>query len=113
MLPSEQKTEAIFLHPFSVCSLCKQKFVVCHFVDEETSGRYPFANGLNGLNGLARLCLLYILVPMDSQVWKCAWAGSIGCSRRINFFCLPQCIISQMAPPSLSGWFLVTILYGI
>jgi hypothetical protein len=57
MLPFEQKTEAVFLHPFTVCSLCKQKFVVCHFVDEETSGRYPFANGLNWLNGLARLCL--------------------------------------------------------
>jgi hypothetical protein len=34
----------------TVCSLCKQKFVVCPFVDEETNGSYPFANGLNGLN---------------------------------------------------------------
>jgi hypothetical protein len=24
-------------------------FVVCQFVDEETNGRYLFANGLNGL----------------------------------------------------------------
>ncbi len=38
---------------FTVCSQCKRKFVVCQFVDEETSGNYPFANGLNGL---AHLC---------------------------------------------------------
>jgi hypothetical protein len=51
----ERKTEAqsIFLNPFTVCSLCKQKFVVCQFVDEDTIGSYPFANGLNGL---AHLC---------------------------------------------------------
>ncbi len=24
--------------------MCKQKFVVCPFVDEETNGSYPFAN---------------------------------------------------------------------
>ncbi len=38
--------------PFSVCSPCKRKFVVCPFVDEETNGNYPFANGLNRLNGI-------------------------------------------------------------
>jgi hypothetical protein len=27
------------------------------FVDEETNGSYPFANGLNGLNRLSHLCL--------------------------------------------------------
>ena len=25
------------------------------------------------------------LSPMDSQVWKCAWLGSMGCSRRRRF----------------------------
>ncbi len=29
-----------------------QKFVICLFVDEETKGCYPFANGLNGLMDL-------------------------------------------------------------
>jgi hypothetical protein len=54
-----EKTEAraIFLNLFTVCSSCKWKFVVCPFVDEETDGIYPFANGLNGLNGLAHLCI--------------------------------------------------------
>jgi hypothetical protein len=41
---------AIILYLFTVCSSCKPKFVVCPFVDEETNGSYPFANGLNGLN---------------------------------------------------------------
>jgi hypothetical protein len=49
----QEKTEngspGDFLNPFVVCSLCKRKFVVCLFVDEETKGSYPFANGLNGL----------------------------------------------------------------
>ncbi len=47
------KTQMIFLNPFTVCSSHKPKFVVCPFVDEETNGRFPFANGLTGLNGLA------------------------------------------------------------
>jgi hypothetical protein len=41
------------------CVCCKQKFVVFSFVDEETNGSYPFANGQNGTNGqdgLAHLC---------------------------------------------------------
>jgi hypothetical protein len=48
------KTEAraIFLCPFTVCSSSKRKFVVCLFVDEETNGSYPFANGLNRLGHL-------------------------------------------------------------
>ncbi len=33
--------------PFAHCP--RGKFVVCPFVDEETIGSYPFANGLNGL----------------------------------------------------------------
>jgi hypothetical protein len=28
--------------------IMKWKFVICLFVDEETNGSYPFANGLNG-----------------------------------------------------------------
>jgi hypothetical protein len=49
------KAQAIFLNLFTVCSTCKRKFVVCLFVDEDTYGSYPFANGLNGLNTLNRL----------------------------------------------------------
>jgi hypothetical protein len=51
--------------PFTVCSSCRRKFVVCPFVDEETNGSYPFVNGqngfngLNGLNGFAHLCIEY------------------------------------------------------
>jgi hypothetical protein len=41
------------LIPFNVCSPCKRKFVVSLFVDGETYGNYPFANGPNGL---AHLC---------------------------------------------------------
>jgi hypothetical protein len=36
---------AIFLNPFTICAFCKQKFVVCPFVCEETNGSYLFANG--------------------------------------------------------------------
>jgi hypothetical protein len=47
----EQKKEAlaIFLNPLTVCSPCKQKFVVSLFVEKDTNGSYPFANGLDGL----------------------------------------------------------------
>ncbi len=57
----KRKTEAyaIFFNPFTVCSLWKLKFVVCPFVDEETNGSYPFANGLNGP---AHLHMLTVLV---------------------------------------------------
>jgi hypothetical protein len=41
---------------FIVSSQCSQKFVVCPFIDEETNGSYPFANGLNRPCGLAHLC---------------------------------------------------------
>ncbi len=55
----KRKTEpqAIFLNPFTVCSSCKQKFVVCQFVYDKTNRtyRYPFTNGLNDLNGLSHL----------------------------------------------------------
>jgi hypothetical protein len=58
----KRKTEAqsIFPNPFTICSLCKRKFVVCPFIDEETKVSYPFANGLNGLYELAHLCMLVI-----------------------------------------------------
>ncbi len=50
----KQKTEAqaIFLNPFSVCFLCKRKFVICLFADEETNKSFPFAKGLNGMKEL-------------------------------------------------------------
>jgi hypothetical protein len=41
----KMKAQSDFLNPFTVCSSCKQKFVVCPFVDEETNTSYPFANG--------------------------------------------------------------------
>jgi hypothetical protein len=41
-----------FLNPFTVCSSCKRKFVICPFVDGETNGSYPFANRLNRLSDL-------------------------------------------------------------
>jgi hypothetical protein len=58
MLPfqNEKESPSNLFNPFTVCSSCKGKFVICPFVDEETKGSYPFANGLNGLNGLAYLC---------------------------------------------------------
>jgi hypothetical protein len=57
----KRKTEAyaIFFNPLTICSLWKLKFVVCPFVDEETNGSYPFANGLNGP---AHLHMLTVLV---------------------------------------------------
>jgi hypothetical protein len=43
---------------FAVCSSFKWKFVVCPFVDKETNGSYPFANGLNRLASLNILMVL-------------------------------------------------------
>ncbi len=54
-LKTENGAQATFLNPFTVCSSCKRKFVLCLFVYEETNGSYPFSNGLNGL---AHLCIL-------------------------------------------------------
>ncbi len=55
-LKQKMEARAIFLYPFTVCSSCKWKFVICPFVYEETNGSYLFSNGLNSLNGLAHLC---------------------------------------------------------
>jgi hypothetical protein len=52
------KTQVIFLFPFTVCSLCKGKFVVCSCVFQEINKSYPFANELNGLNRVANLWTL-------------------------------------------------------
>ncbi len=35
-LNAENRSQAIFLNPFTGCSSCKRKFVVCPFVDDET-----------------------------------------------------------------------------
>jgi hypothetical protein len=61
-----------FLNLFTVCSMCKRKFVVCLFVDKETNRSYPLANGLNGLNGLnrvARLCVCVYVYVISSEFW--------------------------------------------
>ncbi len=44
----KMESQVIFFNPCTVCLLCKQKFVVCLFVDKETNRSCPFANGLNG-----------------------------------------------------------------
>jgi hypothetical protein len=36
---------------------CETEVCRLLFVDKETNGSYPFANGLNGIIGLARLCI--------------------------------------------------------
>ncbi len=46
-LKQKMETQAIFFHPFTVCSSCKRKFIVYLFVDEETNGSCPFANRLH------------------------------------------------------------------
>jgi hypothetical protein len=43
----KRKHRQFSLTLFTVCALYKQKFAVCPFVDKETNGSYPFANGLN------------------------------------------------------------------
>ncbi len=55
--------QAIFLNPFMVCSLCKWKFVVCPFVDNESNGNYPFAHRLKELN---------------RQINRHAWRGQVN-----------------------------------
>ncbi len=60
----KQKMEAqvTFLNPFTICSLCKQKFFICLFVDGETNGSYQRANELNRLKGLNTLNGLNTLI---------------------------------------------------
>jgi hypothetical protein len=74
----QTKTEAqvIFLNPFTVCSSLKLKFFVCPFVDEETNGSYPFANGLNGLSGLNGLNRLTGLAHL------CTYCSTLSPHRR-------------------------------
>jgi hypothetical protein len=61
--------QVIFLNPFTVCSSCKQKFVICPFIDEETNGSCPFLNRLNGLHPSMALTTIHfpktVLIP-----WK-------------------------------------------
>jgi hypothetical protein len=68
------EVQTIFLNPFTICSFCR--FVVCPFVDEDTNGSYPFANGLNRLyrlnglnvlNGLALLLQSLAILFTDSE----------------------------------------------
>ncbi len=74
----KRKTEAqvIFLYPFTVCSSCKRKFVVCPFVYEETYRSYLFANGLNGLNGLAQL-YAYVYSSLFCSVLFLTWCSAL------------------------------------
>jgi hypothetical protein len=53
-----QQTNRSLPFPFSVCSSCKRKFIVCPFVDKDRKGSYLFTNELNGLNGLVHLWIL-------------------------------------------------------
>jgi hypothetical protein len=66
------KTEAqvICLSPFTVYSLCKWKFVMYPFVDEETKRSSLFADQLNRL---AHLCFLLMVVKTGST-WVLIYA---------------------------------------
>jgi hypothetical protein len=37
----ETEAQAIFFNPFTFCSSCERKFVVCQFIGEDTNGSYP------------------------------------------------------------------------
>jgi hypothetical protein len=67
------EVQVIVLNPFTLCSLCKWKFVICPFVYIQTKGSYPFANRLSGLNGLNRLDGLNRLVHL--WIWYVTVAG--------------------------------------
>ncbi len=43
---TENGSPGIFLNPFTICSSCKRKFVVCPFVDKERNKSCLFANEL-------------------------------------------------------------------
>jgi hypothetical protein len=55
-LKRKTEAQAIFLNPFPACSLCKLKFAIGPFADEETNGSYQgvckLTNGTNGLTDL-------------------------------------------------------------
>ncbi len=62
----KRKTEAlvIFLHPFTICSSCKRKFVVCPFVDEEANKSYLLASRLNRLAHLCQKPITFANLPL-------------------------------------------------
>ncbi len=45
----KQSPGEFFLNPFTACSSCKWKFVICPFVDKETNGSYLFVNGITSM----------------------------------------------------------------
>ncbi len=65
------EAQAIFLNPFTICSLFKWDFVFCLLIDEETNRSYPFANKLNRLNGLSSLWA-WRVSPLHL---RCFWKG--------------------------------------
>jgi hypothetical protein len=65
----ETEAQSIFLDPFAVCSSCKWKFV-CPFVNEETSGSYPFASGPNRLNGLSHPWLRQLMILVIERLYR-------------------------------------------
>jgi hypothetical protein len=87
----KRKTEAhaIILKAFTVCSLCRRKFVVCPFVDEETSGSYSFANGLNKANGLNRMLLCNHCICTFRILWYFSVFLTPG-SQSISLFCFTR-----------------------
>ncbi len=63
-----------FPYSVNVRSPAKQKFVIYPFVDEETNGSYPFANGLKKLNGLAPASMVTKYTGFRVLCINCGWA---------------------------------------
>ncbi len=71
----------LFLSPFTICSSCKQKLVVCPFVDKETCESYMFANGLkrdfpiNANTILVRNDSISNYLTGHKNILYCSWFG--------------------------------------
>ncbi len=80
---TETEAQAICLNPFTVCFLCKRKFVICLFADEETNKSYPFAKGLNGLKELP---IYYHMIVSVGQSYSelVTFRSNFGGSNRIS-----------------------------
>ncbi len=71
LFQKKMEAQAIFLNPFTICSLCKCNFVFSLLIDEETNRSYPFANKLNGPNGVSNLWAWRVSPLHLRCFWKC------------------------------------------
>jgi hypothetical protein len=95
----KMEAQVIFLYLFTICSLCKWKFIVCPLVDEETNKSYLHANSsLHAVRIIAAFCLI-------TRVWQNTTVFIILLLWKLQLFTL------LLSPPreKSTNWFLLLL----